>query len=339
MGNGFRLSKLIPFLFVIKLEVEFMGKYILKRIIQSILILIVISIVSFILVKMAPGDPVKAYNPRITNPADIAIIRHNLGLDKPLYIQYFIWIGNVLKGDLGYSLVNYRPVTQQIAERIPATLALMGVSFVISIIAGIVLGLLSAFYRNKIVDEVISIFSYIGISIPAFWFAMILIVFVSGKMGLFPSVGMRTIGVDSTVDLLKHFVLPSLVLSVQNTAIITRYIRANAISQMKEDYVRTAISKGLTRGKVFSRHVLRNILLPIVTILGMSLPELISGAFITETIFGWPGMGRLGINAIFSFDYPLIMAITMLSAVMVIIGNLLSDILYSVVDPRVKVVK
>lgn len=316
-----------------------MIKYILKRIIQAIPLLIIISIISFILVKLAPGDPVQAYVTPKMSPQQVAMVRHNLGLDKPIYVQYFLWIGNVLKGDLGYSLANYRPVATQIAERIPATLGLMGVSLIISIIAGIILGLLSAFYRNKFIDDFISLLSYIGISIPSFWYAMILIVFLSGKLRLFPSVGMRTVGVESTIDLLKHFVLPSLVLSFQNTAVITRYIRSNAVTQMKEDYVRTAVSKGLTKRLVFTKHVLRNILLPIVTIIGMSLPDLIAGAFITETIFGWPGMGRLGMNAIFSFDYPLIMAITMLSSVMVIVGNLLSDILYGIVDPRIKVVK
>ena len=273
------------------------------------------------------------------SPEQVEIVRHNLGLDKPVYVQFLLWLKNVLKGDLGYSLVNYRPITVQIAERIPATLGLMGTSLIISIIVGIFLGLISAFYKNKFIDEFISLLSYIGISIPSFWYAMILIVFLSGKFRLFPSVGMRTVGVNTTIDLLKHFVLPSLVLSFQNTAVITRYIRSNAITQLKEDYVRTAVSKGLNRKMVFAKHVLRNILLPIVTIIGMSLPDLIAGAFITETIFGWPGMGRLGINAIFSYDYPLIMAITMLTSIMVILGNLLSDILYGIVDPRIKVVK
>lgn len=316
-----------------------MGKYIIKRILQAIPLLIIISIISFILIKLAPGDPVQAYVTPKMSQAQVELVRHNLGLDKPIYIQYFVWLKNVLKGDLGYSLANYRPITTQIVERIPATLGLMGLSLIISIVLGIILGLISAFYKNKLIDEIISIFSYIGISIPSFWYAMILIVFLSGKLRLFPSVGMRSVGIDSTIDLLRHFVLPSMVLSFQNTSVITRYIRSNAITEMKEDYVRTAISKGLTRRKVFSKHVLRNVLLPIVTIIGMSLPDLIAGAFITETIFGWPGMGRLGINAIFSYDYPLIMAITMLSSVMVILGNLLSDILYGVVDPRIKVVK
>ncbi len=312
-----------------------MGRYILKRVLQAIPILIIVSVISFSLIKLAPGDPVQAFVTPKMSAAQVEMVRHNLGLDKPVYIQYLRWASEVLRGYLGYSLVNYRPVTVQILERIPATLWLMGVSLVLT---GIILGLLSAFYKGKLTDNIISFFSYIGISIPSFWFAMILIVTFSSKLGLLPSVGMRTIGVNSFWDLLKHTIMPALVLSIQNTAIITRYIRTNAITQMKEDYVRTAVSKGLTLKRVFTKHVLRNVLLPIVTILGMSLPELIAGAFITETIFGWPGMGRLGINSIFSFDYPLIMGITMISSVMVILGNLISDILYGIVDPRVKAV-
>ena len=246
-----------------------MGKYIIKRIIQALPLLLVISVLSFALIKLAPGDPVQAYVTPKMSPEQVEIVRHNLGLDKPVYVQFLLWLKNVLKGDLGYSLVNYRPITVQIAERIPATLGLMGTSLIISIIVGIFLGLISAFYKNKFIDEFISLLSYIGISIPSFWYAMILIVFLSGKFRLFPSVGMRTVGVNTTIDLLKHFVLPSLVLSFQNTAVITRYIRSNAITQLKEDYVRTAVSKGLNRNVVFAKHVLRNILLPIINLIAM----------------------------------------------------------------------
>lgn len=316
-----------------------MARYILKRILQAIPMLIFISIISFALIKLAPGDPVQSYVTPKMSPADIERVRHNLGLDKPLYIQYFMWLKNILKGDFGYSLVNYRPVLSEITARIPATLGLMGTSLFIAIILGIILGLVSAFYRNRFVDNFISVVSYIGISIPSFWFAMILIVIFSQKLHLLPSVGMHTIGEDSFLDVVKHAIMPCAVLSLQNLAIITRYIRSNAITQMKEDYVRTAIGKGMSYKKVFSKHILKNTLLPIITIIGMSLPDLVAGAFITETIFGWPGMGRLGVTSIFSFDYPLIMAITMISALLLILGNLIADILYGIVDPRIKVVK
>jgi len=318
--------------------VKKLARYIFKRTLQAIPMLIFISILSFLLIKMAPGDPVRSYVTPNMSAEDVERVRVNLGLDKPVPMQYVAWLKNVLKGDFGYSLINYRPVSHQIKERIPATLLLMGTSLITAIIFGIIFGLIAAYNKNKWIDNIISIISYIGISIPSFWFAMILIVIFSQKLRLLPSVGMHTIGINSTLDVIKHTIMPATVLSFQNFAVITRYIRSKAITEMKEDYVRTAIGKGVSSRKVFGTHILKNTLLPIITIIGMSLPNLIAGAFITETIFGWPGMGRLGINAIFSFDYPLIMAITMISALMLILGNLIADILYGVVDPRIKAV-
>lgn len=316
-----------------------MGRYILKRILQTIPMLIVISIISFTIMRMAPGDPAQSYIKPDMKYEEIKRIKENLGLNRPLYIQYGAWLSQTLKGDLGYSLINFRPVSEQIGERIPATLLLMGISLIISLILGIVLGLISAFYHDKIIDKIISVVTYIGISIPSFWFAMVLIVIFSVQLRILPSVGMHTIGVqDSVLDVLKHTIMPATVLSYGNMSIISRYIRSNTISQMHEDYVRTAKGKGLSTKVIFTKHILKNALLPVITMLGMSLPDLVTGAFITETVFGWPGMGRLGVHAVFSFDYPLIMAITMVSSLLLIIGNLLSDILCGVVDPRIKVV-
>lgn len=316
-----------------------MGKIILKRLLQAIPMLIFISIISFFLMKFAPGDPVKAYITPKMSHKQVENVRHNLGLDKPIIVQYLIWSDNVIKGNFGYSLRNYRPVISEISERLPATLELMGTSLVLSFIFGIIFGLLSAKYKNRVFDRIVSLLSYIGISIPSFWFAMILIVIFSLKLHWLPSIGMHTIGEDSIFDVIKHGIMPCLVLSIQDTAVITRYVRANSVEQMKEDYVRTAIGKGLSNKKVFFKHVLKNALLPVITVLGMSLPDLVAGAFITETVFGWPGMGRLGINAIFSFDYPIIMGITMFSSIMLIIGNLLADLLYELADPRIRIAR
>ncbi|WP_027632947.1 ABC transporter permease [Clostridium hydrogeniformans] len=315
-----------------------MGKYIFKRIVQTIPMLIIISIISFAIIKMAPGDPVRSYVTPDMKAEDIERVRENLGLNKPVHIQYLSWLKKTVKGDFGYSLINYRPVAKEISERVPATLLLMGASLFLALILGITFGLISAFYHNKIIDKVISIITYIGISIPSFWFAMVLIVVFSVKLNLLPSVGMHSVGEDSFLDVLKHTIMPTLVLSFYNTSVISRYLRSSTIKEMKEDYVRTAKGKGLSSRVIFLKHILRNSMLPIITILGMSLPDLVTGAFITETIFGWPGMGRLGIQAIFSFDYPIIMAITMISSLLLIVGNLISDILYGIVDPRIKVV-
>jgi len=313
-----------------------MFKIILKRIIQAIPILIVISIISFFLVNLAPGDPVQAFVTPKMSENDILRIRKNLGLDKPILVQYFYWLKNILKGNFGYSYINYRPVLKQIMERIPATLGLMGISMLVSVILSIPLGIISAVHKNKFIDRFISNTSYIGISIPSFWFAMILIYVFTAKLGILPSIGMRTVGVESVIDVIKHGIMPSIVLSFSNIAVLTRYIRSSVIGQLKESYVATAYSKGMSKNVVLYGHVLKNSILPVITILGMSLPNLVSGAFITETIFGWPGMGRLGISAIYSFDYPVIMAITMISSIMLVIGNLLADIGYYFVDPRIK---
>ena len=209
---------------------------------------------------------------------------------------------------------------------------------IVALTLGIIFGLLSGYYENKWLDKIISVLSYIGISIPSFWFAMMLIVVFSVKLNIFPSIGMHSIGKDSLLDVMIHTVMPAMVLSFQDFAVIARYVRGNIIDEKYEDYVRTARGKGVSEKVVFGKHILKNSLLPVVTILGMSLPNLISGAFITETIFGWPGMGRLGIQAIFGFDYPVIMAITLMSSLFLILGNLISDIVYGMIDPRIKVV-
>ena len=313
-----------------------MRSLIIKRVLQTIPMLIAISIVSFLLIKLAPGDPVQAYITPEMGPADIERIRENMGLNDPIHIQYTRWVKNVLKGDLGYSLVNHKPVVTQITERLPATIGLMLTSLVFSMIIGIIVGLLSAANQSKLFDKIVTIISYLGISIPSFWFAMMLIYFLSLKLNILPSIGMRTIGVHSTWDLIKHAIMPTLVLSIQNIAVVARYIRSSTISQLNEEYVTVQLASGASRNEVLYKYVLKNAILPVITILGMSLPSLVSGAFITESIFGWPGMGQLGMTAIFSYDYPLIMAITMFSSLILILGNLLSDILYSVVDPRIK---
>jgi peptide/nickel transport system permease protein len=315
-------------------------RLIVKRILQAIPLLIIISIISFLLIKLAPGDPVQAFITPKMSAADIERIRQNLGLDKPIYLQYFYWIKNILQGDFGYSLTNYRPVLDLILERIPATLGLMGASLLLSLVIGIPLGLLSASYKNKFVDNIITFFSYIGISIPSFWFAIVLIYILSLKFHLLPSIGMHSVGIEGSIwDVIKHGIMPCIVLSSQTLAVITRYIRSSTISQLEEDYVMVAYSKGLNKKQVVFKHVLRNAILPVITILGMSLPDLVSGAFITETVFGWPGMGRLGISSIMSYDYSVIMAITMFSSFLLILGNLLSDVLYGIADPRIREVR
>ncbi|NEZ44694.1 ABC transporter permease [Paenibacillus alvei] len=313
-----------------------MQKYILRRILQAIPLLWFISIVSFALIKLAPGDPVLSFVTPNMNAEDIERIRHDLGLTEPIIVQYWNWLKNVFSGDLGYSLMSHRPVTELILERLPATIGLMGSAMLLSLFISVPLSMYAASRKNRLSDRGLSLLSYIGISIPSFWFGIMLIFIFALKLNLLPSMGMRTIGVDSTLDILKHGILPCTVLTFMNVSVYMRYIRSHTISQLEEDYVQIQYAYGSTQGTVLRRHVLKNVLLPVITILGMSFPELIAGAFITESVFSWPGMGALGITSVFQLDYPVIMGITMISSVMLVVGNLIADLLYGVVDPRIK---
>lgn len=313
-----------------------MFNLILKRIAQAIPMIIVISIVSFMLIRIAPGDPVTAHISPESSIEDIEKIRENMGLNDNYLVQYTRWSKSILKGDFGYSYSNHRPVLKQITERIPATLGLMASAMILSIVLGTIIGLVSAMNKGGIFDRIFVLLSYVGISIPSFWFGMMLIHLLSLKFNLLPSIGMRTIGVNTFSDLLRHAIMPILTLSISDTAVISRYVRTRTIEQIDEDYVMTEIAQGASKKEVFFKSILKNSLLPLITIVGMSLPSLVSGAFITESIFGWPGLGQLGMNAIFSYDYPMIMATTMFASLLLILGNLISDILYGLVDPRIK---
>lgn len=313
-----------------------MKEKIIKRLLNMIPMLFFITIISFILMHLAPGDPLQAYISPDMNVEDIERIRESLGLNDPIIVQYFKWIFNTIQGNLGYSMVNSKPVLDLILERLGPTILLSGSALIISIMISIPVGLISGYKKNSIIDKVLNVVSYIGISIPSFWFAMMLIYVFSIKLNIFPSVGMRTIGVDTTLDLINHLILPVTVLSFYNLSVYIRYIRSSTIEQLKQDYVTTQYAYGASTKDILFKHVLKNTLLPVITIFGMSLPSIFTGAFITETIFGWPGMGQLGVNAIFGYDYPVVMGITLFSSAMLIIGNLIADILYAMVDPRIK---
>lgn len=313
-----------------------MKRYILKRIVQMIPVLILVSIFSFLIIHFAPGDPINMYVRQDMTQQEIEELRVSLGLNGSIVEQYFSWLGNICRGNFGNSLINHQPVINQIIEKLPATLLLMGTSFLLSILGAIPLGLWAGTKKNKAADQTISLFSYIGISVPSFWLALMLIVVFALKLHLLPSNGMRTVGSNSVLDILQHLILPSIVLSVGNMAVFTRYIRSNTISQLEEEYVLTAKSKGVPKRRIMTGHVLKNCLLPIITLAGMNLASLVTGSFIIESVFGWPGMGTLGMSAINSRDYPMIMAFTMFSCLILIIGNLVADLLYGVADPRIK---
>lgn len=315
-----------------------MGRYIIGRLLQIIPLLLGISILVFILVNAIPGSPIAdlALNPT-TRPEDIAAIRHALGLDQPLYKRYFTWIGNVVRGDLGLNMVTFRPVTQDIAERLPNTLKLTFAAFALSLIFAIPVGVYSAVKRNSVFDYIATVVSVAGVSVPSFWFGLILILVFAVNLGWFPTGGVKPIRGDAGFLIqVKHLILPALALAITELASWTRYIRGQMLEVIRQDYIRTARAKGLKERSIIFRHALRNALLPLITLMGLAIPSFFSGALIIETIFSWPGIGRLTFDAAQARNYTVIMGTVMFSSLLVIIGNLLADIGYSLLDPRIK---
>lgn len=314
-----------------------MLKYALKRIMLAIPILVIISIICFTLIKMAPYDAVDAMTTPNMSQHTINLIKAKYGLDKPPYVQYFYWAKGILKGEFGYSIVTHQSIAQDLSSRIPATIILVLPAYITALILAIILGLIAGANKDGWLDKIIDGICSVGISIPSFWLAMILVYIFGYELKLFPILGMHTIGREnSTADFFKHFVMPFTVLTVAFLPELVRYIRSSTIGQLSEDYVMVQKAYGASGIDILFKHVLKNVLLPIVTIVGMALPMLVTGAFITETVFGWPGVGPYFVKAIQGFDYPVVMAIMLLSSSLVIIGNLLSDILYCIIDPRIK---
>lgn len=321
-----------------------MKNFIAKRTGQMLIVFVIVSIFSFSIIYFSPGDPLYLY----TSPAvssykmteeQLDDMRESLGLTGNVVQRYINWAGKMLQGDWGLSISNHQSVKEQIMDKLPNTIGLMGAALLLSVLVAIPLGLLAGYYKNSWVDMIISAISYLGISLPAFWFGIMLIIVFSMNLGVLPSSGMRTIGVTSAWDVIRHGILPTVVLSVNNIAVFVRYIRANTIEQMEEEYVITAISKGVPQFQVMKNHILKNCLLPIITMVGMNFGTLITGSFIVESVFGWPGLGTLCMNAINSRDYTMIMGITMLSCTVLLLGNFLADILYGLADPRIKQTK
>lgn len=314
-----------------------MFKYLVKRLLSVIPLILIISILAFALVHAMPGDPLDMMiNPAITG-AELELQREKLGLNGTLTDQYIAWLGQVFQGNLGYSISSGRQVTELLAERIPATLMLMGLSLLIGLAIAIPVGVYSARKPYSKLDYLFTGFTLCGISIPNFFLGLALIYIVSVKLNLLPTGMMTTPGQPFSVgDLLLHLILPCTMLGVQNSAQYTRYMRSNMMEVLRQDYVRTARAKGTREHAVVYRHALRNAIMPIITLLGMSLPQMFGGAVITEQIFSWPGIGRLMVQSVTGRDYPVLMALIMITAVLVVLGNLLSDLLYAVVDPRVK---
>lgn len=320
-----------------------MARYLARRLLQAIPLLLVISLLTFLIVEIAPGDAAQMYiDPnKGTDPAYIQQVRQSLGLDQPVYVRYVGWLRQTLSGDLGFSFRNRRPVALEVGDRLPNTLLLSGVSLAISFLIAVPIGVISAIKRYTLVDYVLSTAALAGISIPIFWVALLLIQVFSIQLDWLPATGMRDVrqtytGLQANVDVLRHMILPTVTLSLAQIAGWSRYQRSALLEVLGQDYMRTAQGKGLRERRILMVHALRNSLIPMVTLLGISVPTIVTGAFITETIFSWPGIGRLGVEAVTGRDYPVIMAVTMLSALLIVFGNLLADLAYAWVDPRIR---
>ncbi|CEJ11588.1 Dipeptide transport system permease protein DppB [bacterium YEK0313] len=315
---------------------------VLAWLVKFIGVVLVIATVSFVIVRAAPGDPAQVMAGQ-TGAADeqmLAQLRQEYGLDKPYLIQLAGHLKRVLTVDLGYSYRQQRPVLSLLAERMPATLLLTGTAFLLALIAGIVLGTLAGVRAGRWSDTLLSVVALLLYAMPVFWLGLMLVLLFSVQLDWLPAFGYATIGVDMpplrrALDILSHLALPALSLSAVYLAIYTRLMRSSVIEVMHQDFIKTARAKGLTRGRIIARHILRNAILPVVTVAGMQAGALVGGAVVVETVFAWPGLGRLTYDAVLQRDYPVLLGIFLVMSVLVIVINLLTDAIYRAIDPRV----
>lgn len=314
-----------------------MAQYLIRRLVQMVPLLIGISMIMFALIQAAPGGPEAIFleSGRFINPQLIETYRHRLGLDQPVPIQYFKWLGAALTGDFGYSFSDVRPVKDMIAERLPATLELMLTAFIIAAAIAIPLGIYSAVHQYSLPDYIGTAFSFLGIAMPVFWFGLILQLVFSVKLGWLPTSGRITVGDTGFLDQVKHLILPGIVLALLYIAGWSRYMRSSLLTILRKEFMLTARSKGMKERDIIWTHGVRNALIPVVSVMALDLAGLFSGAVITETVFAWPGIGRLFIQATFSRDYPLMMGILMMGSFMVVFFNLVADLAYAWLDPRI----
>jgi peptide/nickel transport system permease protein len=322
--------------------------YLLRRLVGAIPLLLGILTLIFFIIHIAPGDPTARYfNPNVA-PEVIEQMRRNLGLDQPLHIQYFRWLSSFMLGDFGHSFGQMRPISEILPTVLWNTIQLMIVAVLLIFVLGMLIGILQAVRQYSVVDNVLTFVALFFYSMPSFWLALMLILVFSLKASqwglpvVFPASQMTSVGyeflspTEQVTDRFMHMIMPALALGVGGAAGIARYMRGSMLEVIHQDYIRTARAKGLSERAVIFKHALRNALIPIVTLLGLYLPYLLSGSVLIETIFAWPGMGRLIVDSIFQRDYPLVMATSFIAAGLVVLGNLIADVLYAVVDPRIR---
>lgn len=318
-----------------------MRNYLIRRLAEMAVLMLFISALVYVILSFVPGGPLDTLifgNPRIT-PAEIKRLEELLGLNQPLHVRYFEWLGGMLTGDWqkSWGIAAGRPVTEVIMARLPNTLILMVFSVAVSIIIALPIGIYSAIRQYSWADYFVTSLSFFGMSMPTFWFGIMLIVIFGVGLGWLPTGGVSTYGSENDiVDRLKHLALPVTVLSLFNVATWSRFVRSSMLEVLRQDYMRTARAKGLLENVVVIKHGLRNALIPVLTMLALEIPNLFSGAIITENVFSWPGMGRLFFDAVMAADWPVVQGLVVITAFLVILSNLVADVSYAVVDPRIR---
>lgn len=309
--------------------------YIIRRALQSLIVIIGVTIITFILLHMLPGNPVRAILGPKASPADVASLTKQLGLNKPLPFQYLLWLWNLAHLDLGYSYKQTASVDTLLAARLPNTLLLVGSSTVLAILLAVPLGVMQAVRRNKPDDYTLTGLAFIFYSMPTFWLGLLLIILFSATLNWFPPEPQASLGLFQQLNAL---ILPVATLTLVTLALFSRYMRSSMLENLVQDYVRTARAKGVSNRRVLFRHVLRNALIPVLTLVGLSIPGIAAGAVVTETVFNFPGMGYLFFLAAENDDFPVLLGVTVVIAVATVIGSLVADILYAVADPRIRYV-
>ncbi|MBI3457811.1 MAG: ABC transporter permease [Candidatus Rokubacteria bacterium] len=312
-----------------------MTSYLARRLLALVPVLLVVATLVFLIARFTPGDPIRVLLGEDARPEQVEALRQHLGLDAPLPVQFGLWLGRALRGDLGRSLFNRHPVTRTIAQHVGPTAMLSVMALIVALSIGIPIGIVSAVYRNSWLDQASLALAMLGAAVPSFWLGLSLIVVFAVNLGWLPSSGFRA-PAEGLWTSVRYLVLPALALGVPNSALIIRFVRGSLLDVIAADYVRTARAKGLSERAVIFRHALKNALVPILTVVGLTFAALMGGAVVTETVFSVPGMGQLVISSVLRRDYPVIQGVTLIVATSYVLINLVVDLLYVVVDPRVK---
>lgn len=314
-----------------------MSRFIVRRLIGAVPLLFGVAVLSFLFMQLAPGSPDELYarNSRMSQ-AQLDAIRHNMGLDKPAHVQFILWLRNLLQGDLGTSYSQYRPVWDVIWDVFPNTVYLVLAGLSLALVIALIFGVMAAVRPYGVFDTATSFLAYFGLAMPVFWFGLMLQIVFAVKLGWLPSANMHSAQGGGAWDFARHLVMPAFTIAIGSIASWSRYVRSSTVEALHQDYVRTARAKGMRERTILLAHVLRNALIPFVTVVSIDIPLYLTGAVLTETVFSWPGMGRLFYDALTKRDYPVLMGILILGAILIILGNLIADLIYGLLDPRIK---